>query len=72
MTAIAIVGSGLIGRAWATVFAGAGYQVALYDPAPGAAVAAKGFVARSLTEQQVLGLVADACGTRPCRCIEWG
>lgn len=60
MTAIAIVGSGLIGRAWATVFAGAGYDVALYDPVPGVAAAAKKFVAKSLREQQALGLVADA------------
>ena len=60
MTAIAIVGSGLIGRAWATVFAGAGYDVALYDPAPGVAQAAKRFVARSLKEQQALGLVGYA------------
>ena len=60
MTNIAIVGSGLIGRAWATVFAGAGYAVALYDPAPGAAKAAKAFVAKSLRAQAALGLVADA------------
>ena len=60
MTNIAIVGSGLIGRAWATVFAGAGYAVALYDPVPGAAKAAKAFVAKSLRAQAALGLVQDA------------
>lgn len=60
MTKIAIIGSGLIGRAWATVFAGAGMEVALYDPAPGAAEAARAFVAKSLSEQQKLGLVGDA------------
>lgn len=60
MTNIAIVGSGLIGRAWATVFAGAGMKVALYDPAPGAAEAAKAFVAKSLRAQEKLGLVKNA------------
>lgn len=32
MLRVAIVGSGLIGRSWAVVFARAGYDVALYDP----------------------------------------
>jgi L-gulonate 3-dehydrogenase len=64
MTKIAIVGSGLIGRAWATVFAGAGYDVALYDPAPGAAKAAKAFVAKSLRAQAAVGLVdVNVAGT---------
>lgn len=31
---IGIVGSGLIGRSWAMIFAGAGYHVSLYDIAP--------------------------------------
>lgn len=57
---IAIVGSGLIGRAWATVFAGAGFPVRLWDPMPGAADAAKAFVGKSLREQEALGLVTDA------------
>jgi L-gulonate 3-dehydrogenase len=60
MTKITIVGSGLIGRAWATVFAGAGYAVALYDPAPGVAKAAKVFVTKSLRAQTALGLLTDA------------
>lgn len=60
MTRIAIIGSGLIGRAWGTVFAGAGYAVAFWDPVDGQADAAKAFVAESLKEQQALGLVADA------------
>jgi 3-hydroxyacyl-CoA dehydrogenase len=60
MTRIAIVGSGLIGRAWATVFCAAGMEARLYDPAPGAAQAAVAFVAESLAEQEGLGLVADA------------
>lgn len=60
MTNVAIVGTGLIGRAWATVFASAGFNVALWDPAEGSASAAKRFVATSLKEQELLGLVADA------------
>ena len=31
MEKIAIVGSGLIGRSWAMIFASAGYQVVLFD-----------------------------------------
>jgi 3-hydroxyacyl-CoA dehydrogenase len=34
---IAIVGTGLIGRAWAVSFARGGHEVALFDPLPGAA-----------------------------------
>ncbi|HRJ22204.1 MAG TPA: 3-hydroxyacyl-CoA dehydrogenase NAD-binding domain-containing protein, partial [Bryobacteraceae bacterium] len=60
MTKIAVVGTGLIGRAWATVFAAAGYEVALFDAHPEATRAAKTFVARSLREQEALGLVDDA------------
>jgi 3-hydroxyacyl-CoA dehydrogenase len=33
---IGIIGAGLIGRAWAMVFARAGHAVALYDANPGA------------------------------------
>ena len=29
---IAIIGTGLVGRAWSTVFARAGFRVVLYDP----------------------------------------
>ena len=41
MPKVAIVGSGLIGRAWAMVFARAGWTVALHDVAPGAVEAAR-------------------------------
>ena len=37
---IALVGAGLIGRAWAVAFARGGRRVALWDPQPGAAMAA--------------------------------
>ena len=32
MTQVAVVGAGLIGRAWSIVFARAGFDVALWDP----------------------------------------
>ena len=60
MTRIAIVGSGLIGRAWGAVFARAGFDVALFDTTTNAANAAAAFIADSLREQQALGLVQDA------------
>ena len=41
---VAIVGSGLIGRAWAITFARAGWQVRLWDPDPAAAEAALGTI----------------------------
>jgi 3-hydroxyacyl-CoA dehydrogenase len=57
---IAIVGSGLIGRAWAIVFAGAGSKAALYDAAAGAAERARDLVGEGLRELAARGLVADA------------
>ena len=41
---VAVVGAGLIGRAWAITFARGGATVSLYDPPEGAAAAALGFV----------------------------
>ena len=32
---MAVVGAGLIGRAWASIFARAGWRVRLYDPVDG-------------------------------------
>jgi 3-hydroxyacyl-CoA dehydrogenase len=60
MPKVAIVGSGLIGRAWATVFSSHGWTTALYDPVPGVAKAAKAHIARNLKELAALGLVKDA------------
>ena len=34
MTNVAVIGAGLIGRAWSIVFARAGFQVALWDQFP--------------------------------------
>ena len=60
---IAIVGSGLIGRAWATVFASRGCSVALHDVAPGAAEAARAHIGTNLEELAGHGLVADPAGS---------
>jgi len=56
---VAIVGSGLIGRAWAIVFAGGGCDVALYDAGAGVADKARTSVAEGLDELAAHGLVKD-------------
>lgn len=57
---VAIVGAGLIGRAWAVVFARAGWNVRLYDAAPAQLSAAHALVKQALSEQQNAGLLVDA------------
>jgi L-gulonate 3-dehydrogenase len=59
-TTAAMIGGGLIGRAWAMVFARAGWQVRLFDNVPAQRVAAHDYMAASLAEQQAYGLVDDA------------
>ena len=56
---VAIIGSGLIGRSWAMVFAGGGFDVALYDAAPGIAERACDLVSAALEELSAHGLVRD-------------
>ena len=63
MPRVAIIGSGLIGRAWAMVFARAGWDAALYDAVDGAADKALDLVAEGLDEQARHGLVADPKGS---------
>lgn len=62
MPHVAIIGSGLIGRAWAMVFARAGWTAALYDAAPGAAEAALRLVGEGLDELARHGLADDPKG----------
>jgi 3-hydroxyacyl-CoA dehydrogenase len=57
---VAIVGSGLIGRSWACVFAAGGCNVALYDETADAAESARLTVAENLQELEAHGLVNDA------------
>jgi L-gulonate 3-dehydrogenase len=62
MPRVAIIGSGLIGRAWAMVFARAGWDAAMYDAVEGVADKALGLVAEGLNELAKHGLVADPKG----------
>jgi L-gulonate 3-dehydrogenase len=55
---VAVIGSGLIGRAWSISFARAGYEVALHDAVPGAAEAAIGFVDSVLEDLDRNGLLS--------------
>lgn len=55
----AIIGAGLIGRAWAMVFARAGWRARVYDSVPAQLDAARAFIATSLKEQAGHGLVDD-------------
>ncbi len=56
---IAVIGAGLIGRAWAMVFARAGWRVRLTDNSAEQLARAHAFIAASLDEQRQYGLVAD-------------
>ncbi len=60
MDQVAVVGAGLIGRAWAMVFARAGVPVRLWDKAPGVAEAAIGLIAERLADLHAAGLVTEA------------
>jgi len=67
MATIALVGAGLVGRAWAIAFARAGHAVRIYDEAPGAAAKALDFAASALPSLAAEDLldgqsVADVAG----------
>ncbi|MBC9176851.1 3-hydroxyacyl-CoA dehydrogenase [Pseudoroseomonas ludipueritiae] len=53
---VAIIGTGLIGRAWAMIFARAGWQVRLWDPVEGVAAGAVGLCATGLQDLAEAGL----------------
>lgn len=59
MTRIAVVGAGLIGRAWSIVFARAGFDVALWDPDRRQVQAAIQFVGERLPELREAGLLKE-------------
>jgi 3-hydroxyacyl-CoA dehydrogenase len=59
MSIAGIVGAGLIGRAWAHVFARGGWQVRVWDPVPAQREAAARLIERSLHDLAAHGLVAD-------------
>jgi len=56
---VAIVGAGLIGRAWAIVFARAGVAVRLHDADPAALDTAQGRIAEALADLKGFGLIDD-------------
>ena len=60
----AMIGAGLIGRAWAMVFARAGWTVRLYDAFPDQLEGALRWIASSLEEQQASGLCDDATAAK--------
>jgi 3-hydroxyacyl-CoA dehydrogenase len=60
MTQVAVVGAGLIGRAWSIVFARAGFDVALWDPYPQQVEAALAFIGERLPELEEAGLLKEA------------
>lgn len=59
MALAGIVGAGLIGRAWAHVFARAGWQVRVWDPSPQSRETAAAAIAQSLHDLAHHGLVTD-------------
>jgi len=59
MEKIAIIGTGLIGRAWAMVFARAGHSVALWDKVPEAMDKAIGLIEEGLVDLQRAGLIKE-------------
>ena len=60
MQNIAIIGTGLIGRSWAMVFARAGHPVRIWDAEPRAAAAALDIIAERLGDLHAAGLLAEA------------
>lgn len=59
MQTIAVVGAGLIGRAWAVSFARGGFRVRLHDADPAQLEAAAGFVAEAAAELASVGLLDE-------------
>ena len=59
MTQVAVIGAGLIGRAWSIVFARAGFDVALWDPVPQQIDAAQSFIAERLPELAEANLLRE-------------
>jgi L-gulonate 3-dehydrogenase len=59
---VAIVGAGLIGRAWASIFARAGWQVRLFDPVGGQAERCHVLCKQALEQLARHGLCDDPAG----------
>ncbi len=63
MEKIAVVGAGLVGRAWAIVFARAGHAVALYDTDAAAVDRARGLIAGAARDLAEAGLIEEAAAS---------
>jgi L-gulonate 3-dehydrogenase len=61
-TVVAIVGAGLIGRAWASIFARAGWDVRLYDPVEGQASRCHALCEEALAQLSRHGLCDNPAG----------
>src|SRR5882757_4647021 len=61
---VAIIGTGVIGASWATLFLANGLDVVATDVAPGAEAALKRFVAAAWPAMQRLGLAPGASQNR--------
>lgn len=59
---VAIVGAGLVGSAWAIVFARAGCEVAIFDAVDGGAARALGIISDRLQGLEKAGLIDDPGG----------
>jgi L-gulonate 3-dehydrogenase len=57
MTSVAVIGTGLIGRAWAICFARAGHEVRLWSHTPGKANEAAAYVQSLLPDLEAFGLL---------------
>ncbi len=57
---VAVIGAGLIGRAWAVVFARGGAEVALFDSVAGQSEVARRWAGDALVQMQDFGLIDDA------------
>ncbi|MBU2091089.1 MAG: 3-hydroxyacyl-CoA dehydrogenase [Alphaproteobacteria bacterium] len=61
---IAVIGAGLIGRAWAICFARAGHRVKLYDVSQPALASALGLIGGALNDLKANGLLGDPEGAQ--------
>lgn len=59
---IAIVGSGLVGQAWAIVFARGGHQVKMWDGDPSAVSGASELIKKQVADLKAAGLIDDDAG----------
>jgi L-gulonate 3-dehydrogenase len=66
---VAVVGCGLVGRAWAIAFARAGWEVRLHDPGEGAVEACLGSVDELLEDLAAQGLMAEGAAAARARLV---